>query len=210
MRFVTFNIQHARRPDGVVDAALLATACAAFEADVLALQEVDDRTRRSGGIDQSAVVADACAMHVVFGPAIPRYGNALLAREPITDVELLDLPFSEGREPRSAIVARIGELSVAATHLGLHGDAHAQLPLVVAALTSRPGPRVLLGDLNLGPADVRVAPLTRVESDHTFPVDRPTRTIDHVAVDGLTVTRVVVLPPQPVSDHRALLVETAP
>jgi endonuclease/exonuclease/phosphatase family metal-dependent hydrolase len=207
VRLITFNIQHARRPDGVVDAELLATTCAAFDADVLALQEVDNGTRRSGGLDQSRVVADACGMHVVFGPAIPRYGNALLARVPMSDVEIVELPFTAEREPRSAIVAHVGGISVAATHLGLRGDAHQQLPVVVAALTARPGPHVLLGDLNLFPDDVDVAPLVRVDSDPTFPVDAPDRTIDHVALGGLTATRVAVLPPPPLSDHRPLLVE---
>jgi endonuclease/exonuclease/phosphatase family metal-dependent hydrolase len=206
---VTFNTQHGRRPDGVVDTALLAETCASFAADVLALQEVDVGTRRSGGLDQSQVVADACGMHVVFGPAIPRYGNALLAREPITEVELVELPYTPDREPRSAIVARVGVITVAATHLGLRGDAHDQLHVVVGALLARPGPHVLLGDLNLESGAVHVAPLARVDTPPTFPADGPRRTIDHVALGGLTPSRAVVLPRPPVSDHRPLLVEAS-
>jgi len=214
IRLLTFNIQHARRPDGVVDVDLLAEVCAAFDADVLALQEVDDATKRSGGRNQAAVVAERCGMSWVFGEAIPRYGNALLARQPVTDVEVLALPHSPEREPRSAIVARVGGLSVAATHLGLHGDARPQLPLVVGALCERPGPHVLLGDLNLERADVEldVAPLVlTADAGPTFPSRRPRRRIDHVATSrDVAVSRVAVLPEPPVSDHRPLLVELSP
>jgi endonuclease/exonuclease/phosphatase family metal-dependent hydrolase len=207
MRFVTFNVQHGRRVDGEVDAALLAETCSGFDADVLALQEVDNGTRRSGFTDQAAVVAERCGMACVFGPAIPHYGNALLSRHEVVDVEVLDLPHSPDREPRSAILARTGGVSVAATHLGLHGDAVPQLPVLLAALLARPGPHVLLGDLNLEREDVDAAPLELVDAAPTFPSMAPSRRIDHVATGGLVVSRVAVLPRPPVSDHRPLLVE---
>jgi endonuclease/exonuclease/phosphatase family metal-dependent hydrolase len=207
---VTFNVQHARRPDGVVDATLLAEVCASFDADVLALQEVDDATVRSGGVNQAATVAERCGLSYVFGEAIPRYGNALLARGEITDVEMLALPHTPDREPRSAIVARACDASVAATHLGLRGDATLQLPRVVGALLARPGPHLLLGDLNLERDAVDAGALELVDAGPTFPSDRPRRRIDHVAVSGLAVSRVAVLPEPPLSDHRPLLVELSP
>lgn len=207
MRLITFNVQHGRRIDGEIDHALLAATCASFDADVLALQEVDNGTTRSGRTDQAAVVAAACGMTHVFGPAIPHYGNALLARGEITDVDIVDLPFSPEREPRSAIVARACGVTVAATHLGLHGDALPQLPVLLEALLDRPGPHALLGDLNLEREHVDVAPLELVDAAPTFPSMQPTRRIDHVATGGLLVSRVAVLPRPPVSDHRPLLVE---
>lgn len=193
---VTFNVQRGRRPDGSIDVPLLAETCAAIETDVLALQEVTE--------DQPPIVAAACGFHVVFGPAIPGYGNALLARAPIDDVEVVDLPFSRTREPRAAIVASVGGVAIAATHLGLHGDADRQLPAVLDALLRRPRPRLLLGDLNTEAPDV--APLHLVEPQRTFPAHAPRRRIDHVAVDGLVVRSVGVLDQQPVGDHRPVVV----
>jgi endonuclease/exonuclease/phosphatase family metal-dependent hydrolase len=158
------------------------------------------------------VVAEACGMAHVFGAAIAirggEYGNALLVRGSIDDVEVVPL---EDPEPRSAIVARVevGEvaLSVAATHLGLRGAGKAQLPLLVEHLRRRPGPRLLLGDLNLHPEDVVVpAGWTRPSGGPTFPATSPRREIDHVLLDGLVATAAVVVP-LPVSDHRALVVE---
>jgi endonuclease/exonuclease/phosphatase family metal-dependent hydrolase len=210
---VSFNIQHGRRPDGVVDVPSLARACASFGADVLALQEVDDLAVRSGNVDIAAVVAEACDMSWVFGPATKlgtrgRYGNALLVRGEISDVDVVPLPHSPDEEPRSAIVARALGVSIAATHLGIRGDATPQLPVAVRALLDRPGPRLLLGDLNLTRPDV--APLRLVDAPPAFPASRPRRAIDHVAHDdGLRATAVSVLPRQPVSDHRPLRVDVA-
>jgi endonuclease/exonuclease/phosphatase family metal-dependent hydrolase len=208
IRLITFNVQHGRRIDGEIDHALLADTCASFDADVLALQEVDVFLPRSHDVDQAALVAERCGMRHVFGPAVPHYGNALLARGEIGDVEIVDLPFTPEREPRSAILARTCGVTVAATHLGLRGDARLQLPVLLAALLDRPGPHVLLGDLNLEREDVDVEPLALVDAAPTFPSMAPTRRIDHVATSGLTVSRVAVLRRPPVSDHRPLLVET--
>src|SRR4051794_37977846 len=46
VRIVTWNVQHARRADGRVDVGLLGRACAAFGADILALQEIEARSLR--------------------------------------------------------------------------------------------------------------------------------------------------------------------
>lgn len=209
IRAVTFNIQHGRRRDGVVDVESLTASCLAFDADILALQELDAVTPRCGGIDEAAAVADACGMTFAFGEAIPRYGNALLVRGELADVEVLQLPHAPDREPRCAVLGRAEGLSIACVHLGLHGDAGPQLPRVVAALCERPGPHLLLGDFNLEFEVVEVAPLTLVEPPPTFPAHRPRRRIDHVAVGRLRPTRVAALAEQSVSDHRPLLVELA-
>lgn len=213
LRLATFNVQHGQTPGGDVDIALLARACAALSADVLALQEVDRNLRRSHDADTAAEVAAACRMTSVYGPAIAirggEYGNALLVRGSIEDVEVVAVADAE---PRSAILARVQvagvALSVCATHLGLRGAAEAQLPGLVDALHARPGPRVLLGDLNLdAPVVAALAGgFVRVDSEHTWPAKVPRRTIDHVLLDGLVATTAVVVP-LPVSDHRALVVE---
>lgn len=215
MRLATWNVQHGRRPDGMVDVDLLARGCAALDADVLGLQEIDVGAPRSGGRDEAAEAADRAGMLARFAEARPhpdggRYGNALLVRGDMTDVEVLPLP---GRgEPRVAMLARVAPvrgdlLSVAVCHLGLQGDAARQLPVVVAALADRPPPRVLLGDLNLRPEEVEAGELEVVDGGGpTFPGEAPTLRIDHVALDGLKPAAVVV-PPMPVSDHRPLVVE---
>ena len=112
-------------------------------------------------------------------------------------------------------------VSVAVTHLqhqpkrfrDQEHDAPAQLEAVLGALSGCPGPRLLLGDLNLEP-DVAApilerAGFTLATAGPTFPAGEPRRTIDYVAVAGLVVTGAWVSARPPVSDHRALVAELA-
>jgi endonuclease/exonuclease/phosphatase family metal-dependent hydrolase len=206
VRLVTWNIQHGRRRDGTVDVAALVDACVSFEADVLALQEVDRLAPRSGEVDEVALIGEAAGMRWVFGEAMPGYGNALLSRGELEEVEVVALPHDSRREPRCAVVGTTMGIAVAACHLGLFGDAEVQLPTVIDVLCRRGGPHALLGDLNIEEPDL--APLTGVRAGPTFVAHDPRTQIDHVALAGLEVSRAAVLPEQPVSDHRPLLVET--
>ena len=72
MRLASFNVLHGRSlADGQVSTECLAHACASLEADVLALQEIDRNQARSGGVDQTAAVAEAMGTgHWRFEPAL--------------------------------------------------------------------------------------------------------------------------------------------
>jgi endonuclease/exonuclease/phosphatase family metal-dependent hydrolase len=207
VRVATFNIQHGRAPTGRVDVEALAAACATLDADVLALQEVDVNVPRSGRVDEAALVAAATGMHVVFGPTFAieggLYGNALLSRDEISDVEHLALPVPGTREPRAAIVARTFGANVAATHFSVGTDAHpAQFDTVLGALAGRSSPRLLMGDLNQ--ELVTLDGYDLAGGAKTWPAHRPRARLDHVAAAGAAIesVRVVRLP---VSDHRAVV-----
>ncbi|MGH9184609.1 MAG: endonuclease/exonuclease/phosphatase family protein, partial [Acidimicrobiales bacterium] len=224
LRLATFNIRHGAvaggrrvRPD------LLAAACRDLDADVLALQEVDVGTQRAGGVDLASLVAEATGMAMVFGATLSpfrggQYGNALLVRGALEDAEVMRLPrhwWPWGRrEPRNAIVARVVvdavHLSVAATHLSVRRwESRPQAVAVGRALSGRPAPRALIGDLNRSPAELT---RLRVLSDYdladippTFPSRAPVLRLDHVAVQGLTIVDHMVVATA-VSDHRAVVV----
>lgn len=217
MRVATFNIQHGRTPTGDVDVVLVSAVVAGLDADIVALQEVDVRVARSGGVDEAADIARAAGMTSRFGAATRvgwrgRYGNALLARAPITDIEVVRLPRLVRRgERRSALLATVGAVSVAVTHLSVWPpDTWVQLATVVELLGRRPEPRVLLGDLNLPPAHVvsrvRAAGLVLAGGDPSFPASEPLTRIDHIAAAGLSIGAVSVVP-TPVSDHRPVVAE---
>ena len=119
--------------------------------------------------------------------------NALCARGEISDVEIVELPRDEGTERRVALLARVklagATLSVACTHLQHSGGgAREQLAAVIETLISRPSPRLLLGDFNLGSDDVEpllaARGFTAAPSGPTFPAGAPRRRIDWIAVDG--------------------------
>lgn len=169
----------------------------------------------------------------VFAPSTPHgdTGVALVVRGTIDRVATL--PLRTRRAPRRGrrvawpyvradrrmcLLARVGVggryLSVAVAHLTLEDEASLQqLRRVVAALAARPGPRLLLGDLNhrtegVGPVAAS-AGLTLVRDDTpTAPARHPRFRIDHVAVDGLVVAGSAVVDTG-TSDHRALVVGLA-
>lgn len=224
MRVVTFNVKHGSIAGGRVDNRLLASTCARLGAEILALQEVDRRALRGGLADQMRMVARATGLSAVFGEAarrgpLRRYGNVLLGRGSLSEVEVVGLPAPNGGERRVAVLARLAlergaTLSVGATHLSFRrGEGPVQLDALVERLGRRPLPRVLLGDLNLAPevvepcltaAGYQVAP-----TGPTFPAHNPRSRIDYVAVAGLEVVAADA-PELPVSDHRAVVVEVRP
>ena len=219
IRLATFNIRHGESRAGIVDLPLLCRSCAAFNVDVLGLQEVDRWMRRTRWADILNRVGRQSAMAGAFAPALRRgwfgrYGNALLVRGTVTDVEVLALP---AREPRAGLVATVEtcgqRLSVAVSHLSTdRTERDPQLATLLEALVKRPLPRILCGDLN-GPHEdvapmVEAAGLRLVTAGPTFPGAAPDRQIDHVAVAGLEVVNAFV-PAIPVSDHRPLVVELA-
>lgn len=116
-RVASFNVLHGRSlADGTVAPARLAEACAALDADVLGLQEIDVGQERSGVSDQPALVAEAMGAREwrfvptltgtpggVWRPADDKapsgapsteaaYGIALLSRLPVLWWRTLRLP----------------------------------------------------------------------------------------------------------------------
>lgn len=228
LRVATFNIRHAATPDGAVSLHALAATCGSLNADILGLQEVDRRRRRSRLRDSAGYVARRLRARHVFGVALRRglvggYGNALLARGVLDDVEVFPLPGTGEQQRRVAVLARVSvrevEVSVAVVHLQhrpprfrhLPPEAPAQLEAVLAALRSRPAPRLLLGDLNLQEETVlpllAAAGFEAAETGPTFPVDAPRVRVDWIAVDGLAIEQAYVAPAAEVSDHRAVVAE---
>jgi endonuclease/exonuclease/phosphatase family metal-dependent hydrolase len=136
LRLATFNLLHGQalppssQPSAAADNAppttpasnLLATSVGLLEADVLGIQEVDRHQPRSGGVDQTAVVAEAIGAQAwrfvatVHGSpgsrdgwrpaddgdhetAEPTYGIALLSRFPVRDWRVRRFPAAPVRLP---------------------------------------------------------------------------------------------------------------
>ncbi len=117
-------------------------------------------------------------------------------------------------EPRVGLAAvvqtPIGVMTVATTHLSFVPVWNGvQLRTFTADLAALPGPRVLLGDLNMPPPFPRT--LTRwqvLARVATYPAWEPKIQLDHVLGSGSLPPVVAVESPElAVSDHRALLVE---
>ncbi len=215
LRLATFNVQHGRNAQRVLDLDGTRRVVADLDADVVGLQEVDVHSSRSRFRNQAAVLAKAAGMAAAYAPvarwgAGGTFGNAVLVRGTIERREVVALPTPAGLAPRTALLASVQlasvRLSVAVTHLSVHGaDARPQLAAVAEALAAEPAPRVLLGDLNLEWAQVDAAlaglELELAGGGPTFPADEPRARIDHIGAVGLAFEDVVVVRTT-VSDHR--------
>ena len=140
LHVATWNPRHGRGPHGGVDLGAIAARIAAMDADVVAVQEVDRRQRRSGNADQIGELAHRLGWHGQFAATIvagargmraavthdaddggPAYGIGLLSRHPLNAPTTLVLPPANADEPRvllrAAVSTAAGDVGVGVTHL---------------------------------------------------------------------------------------------
>jgi endonuclease/exonuclease/phosphatase family metal-dependent hydrolase len=198
---MTYNIHHGEGMDGRIDLPRIAEIIRKLNPDVVALQEVDDKTQRSGGIAQAEVLGELTSMHAAFGKALPfqggGYGLGLLSREPFQDLVTYHLPSSADRENRAALAAVIQPsplhppLTFVTTHLDHTRDDtdRRQQVLRLNEIFAQPdSPQtILMGDLNATPESAALGPIwaqwldaAGVDGAPTIPVDNPTRRIDYI------------------------------
>lgn len=154
LRVVTFNIQFSRK----VDAALAEIDAdpALRDPDILLLQEMEGGDVRK--------LARALGMHAVYIPASRHskhgedFGNAILARWPLTDVLGVDLPNEQpwNGQRRMAVLATAQLPGASVRCVSVHLEVPTlgtrkrveQLETAAAAATFFPGPVILGGDFN--------------------------------------------------------------
>jgi endonuclease/exonuclease/phosphatase family metal-dependent hydrolase len=218
VRVATWNIRHGRPRRGFTSNRRLVDAVRHLDVDVLAVQEVERRVIRSWFADQPELIARATRVpDHAYAPArrlavIGSDGVALFVRGEIVRHEVIDLPRSAGlsRVALQADVRVDGHgFTVVTTHLqNEQRAARRELDALLLRLATAARPCVLLGDLNLRPADIdgplRAAGFVLAGGEPTEPAWAPVQRIDHVAVAGFTIGEVSVLEVD-VSDHRPLL-----
>jgi beta-N-acetylhexosaminidase len=139
VRVLVFNIHAGKDADGTDNLVRVAGVIRSVEADLVLLQEVDRGTRRSGGVDQLAVLERLTGYHGAFGRTLDYdgglYGIAMLARWPIASDTLVQLPVEPPQaraggvyEPRGAHVGLVtgprGGIGVVNTHMDAGRDDH--------------------------------------------------------------------------------------
>jgi endonuclease/exonuclease/phosphatase family metal-dependent hydrolase len=157
MKVASYNIHKCRGTDGRTRPSRILEVIRELDADLIALQEVDKRFGRRGGLLDPEAIRRETGMRLLVQSDLPEghgwHGNALLVRaEPKSYRRLrLRLP---GFEPRGAIVAELdlgeGEFRVIAAHLGLLRQS--RLDQASALLKTHrdmsPMPTILMGDFN--------------------------------------------------------------
>ena len=226
LRVLCYNIHHGRGTDEKVDLPRIARVIRAADPDLVALQEVDDKTRRTGGVDQTAELIRLTGMHGRFGKAIDfeggGYGQAVLSRIPIREATVHTLPGMPAREQRIAFEVRVTvdgrDLSFVTTHLH-HLEAalrEQQASKLSDLFAGAERPVIVAGDLNATPESKPLATLkekwTIATADPgllTYPSAKPIKQIDYVLVRPAGRFKVVearVVDEATASDHRPVVV----
>jgi endonuclease/exonuclease/phosphatase family metal-dependent hydrolase len=230
LRVLTYNIHHGEGTDGKLDLPRIARVISEQKPDLVSLQEVDRKTRRTRNVDQPAELARLTGMNAAFGRGIDfeggEYGNAVLSRFKIESTDVHRLPVKEGEERRCALVATVRpwaagpQVVFVATHLNHRDEAERvrEVEEIQRVLAGERRPTILAGDLNSRPATpplqkftgawLDAAASTKPEASFTFPSDKPVRRIDYVLLRPATAWRVVdtAVVNEPVaSDHRPVL-----
>lgn len=207
LRVLTYNIHHGEGTDGVVDLNRIARVIRESNADLVALQEVDDSTRRTNQVDQTSQLAELTGLHARFAHQIDfeggRYGQAILSRYPVSEITVAWLPGTPERERRIAGWANVeipdlGPVVFATTHLHHNntGFRKQQAEELVRLFRDKTVPVIIAGDLNAIPDSEPLQTLaatfksaTPVSEDlktqsltttATFPASTPEKQLDYI------------------------------
>lgn len=172
VRVLVYNIHAGKDAKGVANLPRVIALIRETGADLVLLQEVDQGTRRSGGIDQPAVLAVGSGFHVAFGSALDydggKYGVATLSRWPLAFDTLYRLPVDPpqeraggSREPRGLLRADVlspyGRIVVFNTHIDASREdtwRQQEARVIVSTVTTARQSRSLVllgGDMNSTP-----------------------------------------------------------
>jgi endonuclease/exonuclease/phosphatase family metal-dependent hydrolase len=223
LKILSYNIHSCRNMDRRYNPDRTARKILGFQADVVALQEVDVGHERSGYVNQASCIADRLGMsHNFFtlkeSPS-GRYGLAILSRFPVIDLNcgyLPAVPAAKPIEKRGVMMAQLktplGLVQVFNTHLGLRSR---DRKLQAAALVSNrwicnslnsDNPIVLCGDFNAGPGsfvykilvkyldDIQKIYKARQYPRATFASWLPVRRIDHIFISHSLFPKKVQVP----------------
>lgn len=226
LRVLCYNIHHAEGVDGKLDVPRIARVILSVKPDLVALQEVDQKTKRTQMVDQVAELARLTKMKSVFGANIDfqggHYGNAILSRFPITRHKNHHLPNVDMGEQRGVLesmikVSKDRNILFMVTHFD-HRRPDQERRASAKFINQMMGkhentPAILSGDLNDVPNSATLKEISKLwmrtnpEITPTVPVTKPVRQIDYILVrpkERWKVIETQVLDEAVASDHRAI------
>ena len=195
LRLMSYNVRNCNGMDGEsYDCRRVAETISSCCPDVVALQELDSATVRSGGEFILGKLAHLTGMHCVYAPAIDYdggcYGVGLLCREKPLRCEHVSLPGRE--EQRVLLMAEFEDYICCCTHLSLtEADRLASVSVIEKALKKFAKgckkPVFLAGDWNDTPGSALIELMSKSfdflsdTSLCTYPAPAPDCTIDYIA-----------------------------
>jgi len=219
----TYNIRHGVGTDGKLDLSRALEVIRDLDIDVIALQEVDEKVSRSGGVDQAQWLAKQLNMYFAFGSFMPyqggQYGLAILSKFPIASYT--EWRLTDGNEPRVALAADIVlPNSRLCTAVAVHFDwvkddgfRFTQAAETIGNLESCELPWIVFGDFNDVPQSRTMQAFYAIGKPIkssggellSFPAENPEIAIDSIIVgppDQWAVSEGRVINEPIASDHR--------
>jgi endonuclease/exonuclease/phosphatase family metal-dependent hydrolase len=232
IRVLCYNIHHANPPSkpDFIDIMAIANVIKQHHPDLVALQEVDVFTTRSGkSLHQAEELGRLTGMKTYFAKAIDyaggEYGVAILSRHPIERTQNHPLSTAAGTdgEARTLATAVITlpqgkKLLFANTHLDAQsndGNRLLQAQKIVDILKKETLPVILAGDFNavastpvMGIFDSYFTRTCMTNCAFTIPVINPSKTIDYIVYAPKNKFKVIqhsVIIETYASDHRPVM-----
>jgi endonuclease/exonuclease/phosphatase family metal-dependent hydrolase len=233
VKVLSYNIHHANPPSkpGIIDISAIANVIKQQQPDLVALQEVDVYTNRSGKtVNEAEEIAKQSGMpYYFFAKAINydggEYGVAILSRYPIENMTNYPLPTEETTKGEHRTLATVTvilpqqkKILFACTHLDAQAkdtNRFLQINKIAGLLGKKEYPLIIAGDFNAEPGSRVVNELDKyftrsciTNCAFTIPEINPNKTIDYNAyrpASAFTVTSHTVIDEKYASDHLPVL-----
>lgn len=221
IRIMSYNIRNGRGLDDVTDLWRTANAINKVAPDVVAVQEVDSVTGRSGQTDVLRVLGERTLMYPTYAPAIPydggKYGIGILSKEKPRSYHYISLPGRE--EQRAFLWVEFDRYIFCCTHLSLTAeDQLLSLPLIRKEAEAAQKPLFIAGDWNATASSPFIAEIGKDfqllsnPKTATFPANTPDSCLDYIAAyakSSQPCTRLSSWVPEEkvASDHRPVVVD---
>lgn len=200
LRIMSFNILHGATVKNDFNLDTLARIITSYRPHLVALQEVDFKTKRAREYDLPTELGYRTQMVSLFGRAMyydgGEYGEGILSRYTFVGTENFALPHLPDSEPRAALIARIttkngNTIQFAGTHfdhLKDNTDRVMQARALLEKLKDSPYPTLIAGDLNAEPGsesiNILLKEFTKPDTPNaylpTWPSNGPRKCIDHI------------------------------
>lgn len=225
IKIMSYNTQHCLNfLTQQIDFDLIADTIKNCGAEIIGLQEIRGEGTREDYVDQIKILSEKTGLYYYFAEAIKvegsnPYGNAILSKYPIKNVENIAIPdpevkkYKDGYEARCILKAEIdvaGGLNVLVSHFGLNKDEQKNAVATVSE-NLQDEKCVLMGDFNMKPKNRILKPIKEKLYDTaekferkklSYPSDKPKVKIDYIFVsEDLRVTSADI-PEIISSDHR--------
>lgn len=226
IRVMAYNIHHANPPSkpGLIDIDAIAKAIKDQNPDLLALQEVDVNTVRSGKFNQAEEIARRLGMSFFFAKAIDHeggdYGVAILSKFPMSETRISRLPTEAGTKGELRVLATAkvtlpnGEfIRFGSTHMDAqkaNTNRELQIKEINRIAAGEKLPFIIAGDFNAPPGSTVIDLLDRgftrscQQCEFTIPELKPNKTIDFIAFtpkSKFVAQSTTVIPERYASDH---------